>query len=112
MNEEVVKILETAKEILESELEWCQGKLYGYASNASIKKVSACAIGACHIALNRIYSKEEMDCIAAAQALRCLYTNVPPQFKQSPITEFNDDPNTTKEDVLLMFKRAIEEASK
>lgn len=112
MQDKVVKILETAKEILESEMDWCQGKLYRYDNYTSPKVIAACAIGAYHIALSRVFLQEEIDYATVQEALRCLYVNVPPQFAQSPIAEFNDDPHTTKEDVLLMYKRAIEEASK
>lgn len=114
MNEKVVEILETAKNILESEVDWCQHKLYAYDEEGPMEKVvAACAIGAYHLAKDRVMVESSFQRIfeVGSEVIRYLCANVPPQFERS-VAGYNDDPNTTKEDVLLMYKRAIEEASK
>lgn len=44
---------------------------------------------------------------AGYDAIQILKTNLPDKFKMNSITYFNDHPDTTKEDILALFDRAI-----
>lgn len=95
------KILSEAKRLLEDELQWTQGVLTVFDYNKE-KFLAACALGSIAIASinlgTSIVYKDQTD---AQDRLK--------NIVGSSIVDFNDDPNTTKEDVLIAFKRAIYE---
>lgn len=109
------EILTVAKEILESEIDWCQGSTYIYGFNGNGETdygrvVSACALGAIDLAVKRVMPAVNFGIktrwYAFDKAENRLYKHVPVECCSIP--GYNDLDSTSKEDVLLMFKRAIE----
>lgn len=94
--DKATEILIEAKRLLEEELEWHQGSSYNWGKDGTL--IGACALGALANSANDIWT--EGFKAAYSRLLRAVPRTV---------SLFNDDPNTTKEDVLLAFKRAINE---
>lgn len=109
---EAIELLIDAKRLLEEDVEWCQGNLFEYDEKDNITAV--CAVGA----ISRVFTLRKgtvcdsawinSSCVEARQLLRGAVIKLNPTTLTIP--KFNDDPNTTKEDVLLAFKNAIHEA--
>lgn len=108
---EAIEILIKAKHLLEEELDWCQGHLEELNNNGEV--VAVCAIGAINQASKNIDCNPSLYCDIDDnpffQAWKHLQDSVSNNYDVM-ISTFNDDPNTTKEDVLLAFKHAIHEA--
>lgn len=107
------EILIEAKRLLEEELEWCKNNMYVRDKNQTI--LAACAVGAISLASGmqgKAYCPDQINPIiegfnTAYNRLQVVVDNTAPG---NIVANFNDDPNTTREDVLLAFKRAIHEA--
>jgi hypothetical protein len=113
----VVETLEAAKKILEeNELEWCQGIQYNYDESDNI--IGVCAVGAISLAAASVTGLNDRNnrdddryfvfnetAIVATFALR----NFLPTEDFITVQGYNDDSSTTKEDILLLFKRVINE---
>lgn len=109
MNESTRLLIE-AKRLLEEEVEWCQGTLYKYDEEDNITAV--CAVGALSKAFNVEHGYldplSDSNYVEARRRLGCAVINLNPTALTIPL--FNDDRNTTKEDILMAFKQAIHEA--
>ena len=68
---------------------------------------SYCALGALFATVDIMENGLEAALRRLANALPEGYLS---EFPRDSIVKFNDDPNTTKEDVLLVFKKAIYDA--
>lgn len=104
--DKATELLILAKEILEDEVEWCKGVLYLEDPNDENKIVSACAIGALDIASGRLFDRfthsyTRRDTVNQAEMR--LIAEIP----MDNVPDYNDLSSTSKEDILLMFKRAI-----
>lgn len=113
-NDKITEILTVAKKILESELDWCQGLIYRYEGECSVANIThACALGALDFAVDRVVGQLSnnmpQELYETRMSLYNQLTNrLESQIPGKSIPRFNDDPYTSKEDILLMFKRAIE----
>lgn len=94
------KIIETAFCLVESG--WTQGDFRRVRDG----RMCYCAVGAIYEASKRWQPNKYNDTLRAVE--RC----VPSTYKSctaNRVIDFNDDPQTTKEDVLNLFKKALTE---
>lgn len=112
--DKVTEVLTIAKELLEGEkIAWCQGEMFKYSDRHETEIVSACAVGAICLAVDqvmgyRVDSLTDPEPFKAHCELDGLAREaLSKQIGGESIPGFNDQPETTKEDVLLIFKRAI-----
>ena len=111
--DKATEILIAAKKILESELDWCQGKLFDYEEDTFDDETgvtvmvlkSVCAVGAIRVADSRIRGVPAFNCLTE-EAVEAI-TRLQSQLDYPSVGGYNDLPSTSKEDILLMFKRAI-----
>lgn len=115
--DKTTEILIEAKRLLEEELEWYQGG--SFLKDESDRVIGACALGAIALAAQNLNTISELfgeqhnaaDRLSTALTTAQLATALPFVFDLSDprptIVHFNDNPNTSKEDVPLAFKRAI-----
>jgi hypothetical protein len=103
----VKEALIAAKQLIE-QVGWSQG--WFVKLNNQHKVIGYCAAGA----INKVCETESEDHCATASALsRTSSAQTRNHFSKvvgQPIVEFNDAPNTTKEQVLQAFDKAIESA--
>lgn len=104
------EILIEAKRLLEEEIEWCQRDAYVFGSDDEV--IAACALGAIELAAYSLTKYRHYPSQLKAQ--NRLAEVIPAaendyEICHEIIPDFNDNPNTTKEDILLAFKRAIHE---
>lgn len=110
--DKTTEILIEAKRILEEDLEWCKLRMYRRDENHNI--IAACAVGAIGIAAGiegTNYTADQADAVAknfngACDRLQEIVSTINPI---QIVSHFNDHSTTTKEDVLMAFKRAINE---
>lgn len=93
---DAIELLIEAKRFLEEDVEWCQGSLFDYGQDDEL--IAACSLGALNYAANKILS-DYADQMEAEYRLS--------EVMGDSVVNFNDDPNTTREDILLAFKQAI-----
>ena len=111
--DQVTEILIDAHKILSEEVEWCQNTLVMEERvNGNKVIISACALGALDMAAARAfnlafddrYGHEVQTAINEGESRLAAAINGPVKH----VADFNDAPETSKEDVLLLFKHAIE----
>lgn len=104
---EVREILEAAKEMISDEKDWRKG-WYGYLDPRDDGADSGhCAVGALKSAMwqrgDAVYYKVFID----QAATKALYGQVPETF--SCVEHYNDHSDTTHQDILDLYDRAIKE---
>lgn len=87
---------------------WTKGKSARTVDGTSVSPASDSAARFCAVgALDRT-SSHDNDGMAAIVALAAALPGPPARFAVTRLTQFNDDPDTTKADVLALYDRAIE----
>lgn len=86
-----------AKAWLSSPRKWTKGSLFEGEDRFNAK--CACALGACMIVAGGSFNTEYNDMVIA------LTDALPPEFMS--VSQFNDSPNTTFEDIHALFDKAI-----
>lgn len=99
----IKEILEKSIEVLHS-LDWIQGETYTQVNN---KITGVCAIGAVYVACGRTLSSGVNGNTSPIATCRALSHWLLTEKFISGIETFNDDPFTTKEDVISMFKEVL-----
>jgi hypothetical protein len=99
----VKEALIAAKQLIE-QVGWSQG--WFVKLNNQREVIGYCAAGA----INRATLEEDEGGISANRTLCAQSRNHFSKVVGTPIVEFNDAPNTTKEQVLQAFDKAIESA--
>jgi hypothetical protein len=95
-------ILEEAYRILSEEKDWCQTYTLPAGSFPAAAR-SVCALAALDLATQRVVGTRWGQCDWGAHERFCAAAGI---GDEGSVGEFNDDPHTTKEDVLLALKRA------
>jgi hypothetical protein len=99
----IKEVLVAAKQLIER-VGWTQS--WFVKRNNQGKVIAYCAAGA----INRATLEEDEGGISANRTLCAQSRNHFSKVVGTPIVEFNDAPNTTKEQVLQAFDKAIESA--
>lgn len=97
------ELIRKALDLLSEEDRWVKGHLTGINANGD---TTFCAVGA--VMLSTEYSYKHN---AVVPALAALNRDLPsdPTKKHCALAYFNDDPDTTHEDVILHFKKVLHE---
>jgi len=107
MNAQIVKLLKTGRELVSRG--WCKQDLFqdasgqGTASTHYQEGYSCCAMGGIYAAKKMANAEEDNYDVA----VRLLNSCAPKDFRTKALSVYNDAPETTKEDILALYDRAI-----